>query len=345
MTAQPYGSINGKEVLQYTLQNKSGMIVKVINYGCTITDIIVPDKDGNFENVLLGFDSLEGHLQKQNPYMGTIIGRYANRIGKASFKIGAQEYKLSANNDANMLHGGAIGFNQKIWDAKIISNNSVLMSYTSPDGEEGFPGNLKVEFTLTLGSDNSIRLDYNATTDKPTPVNLTHHPYFNLSYGKSETILEHELMIASDSITPVDNTLIPTGKLLSVKNTPFDFTAFKRIGLEVNQVPSGPPIGYDHNYVLKQKKNLALAAVLHDPQSGRKIELTTTEPGVQFYSGNFLDGSLKGKGGVIYSKHAGLCLEPQYFPDSPNQPSFPNTILQPGETYQQTSIFKFSVTP
>ena len=343
MTAQPYGSIDGNDVMQYTLQNKSGMIVKVINYGCTITDIVVPDKDGNFGNVLLGFDSLEGHLQKENPYMGPIVGRYANRIGKASFKIGDQEYKLSANNGANMLHGGSIGFNRKIWDAKILSDSSVMMSYTSPDGEEGFPGNLKIEFTLSLGSDNTIRLDYSGTTDKPTPVNLTHHPYFNLSSGKSETILNHELMIVADSITPVDSTLIPTGHLLSVKNTPFDFTSSKRIGLEVNNVPGGPPIGYDHNFVLKREKNLALAAVLYDPQSGRKLELLTTEMGVQFYSGNFLDGSLKGKGGVVYPKHAGLCLEAQYFPDSPNQPSFPNTILQPGQTYRQTTIYKFSV--
>lgn len=343
MTSQPYGSIDGKEVLQFTLQNKSGMIVKVINYGCTLTDILVPDRSGNIENVLLGFDSLAGHIQKENPYMGPIVGRYANRIGKAAFKIGDQEYKLSANNGENMLHGGAVGFNRKVWDAKVLSDSTVLMSYTSPDGEEGFPGTLKVEFTITLNSDNSVRLEYSATTDKPTPVNLTHHPYFNLSYGKSETILNHELTIAADSITPVDSTLIPTGKLLAVKGTPFDFTTAKKIGLEVNQVPGGPPIGYDHNFVLKREKKLALAATLYDPQSGRKLELSTTEPGVQFYSGNFLDGTLKGKGGIVYPKHAGMCLEAQYFPDSPNQPSFPNTILQPGQTYQQTTIYKFSV--
>lgn len=343
MNAKPYGSIDGKNVMQYALQNKAGMIVKMINYGCTITEIIVPDKAGNFGDVLLGFDSLAGHMQKENPYMGPIVGRYANRIGKASFKIGDQTYKLSANNGENMLHGGAAGFNQKVWDSEILSDSSVRMSYTSPDGEEGFPGNLKVEFTLTLGPDNTIRLDYSATTDKPTPVNLTHHPYFNLSAGKSATILDHELMITSDSITPVDNNLIPTGKLLAVKGTPFDFSASKKIGQEVNQVPGGPPIGYDHNYVLKRSKNLALAAVLFDPQSRRKLEVLTTEVGVQFYSGNFLDGTLKGKGGVVYPKHAGMCLEAQYFPDSPNQPSFPSTILQPGEKYQQTTIYKFSV--
>ncbi|HEU5292655.1 MAG TPA: aldose epimerase family protein [Cyclobacteriaceae bacterium] len=343
MNAKPYGSIDGKNVMQYSLQNKAGMIVKVINYGCTITDIIVPDKAGSLGNVLLGFDSLAGHMQQENPYMGPIVGRYANRIGKASFRIGDQTYKLSANNGENMLHGGTVGFNRKVWDAKIFSDSSVLMSYTSPDGEEGFPGNLKVEFTLTLNSDNSIQLEYSATTDKPTPVNLTHHPYFNLSAGKNATILDHELKIAADSITPVDSTLIPTGKLLAVKGTPFDFTTAKRIGLEVNQVPGGPPVGYDHNYVLKRAKNLELAAVLYDPQSGRQLELLTTECGVQFYSGNFLDGTLRGKGGVVYPKHAGMCLEAQYFPDSPNQPSFPNTILLPGEKYRQTTIYRFSI--
>lgn len=319
------------------------MIVRVINYGCTITDILIPDKAGNVGNVVLGFDSLEGYQQKENPYIGPIIGRYANRIGKGTFKIGEQEYKLSINNDENTLHGGNEGFNRRIWDVKILSHSSLMMRYLSPDGEEGFPGNLEIEFVLTLESDNAVRLDYSATTDKPTPVSLTHHPYFNLSAGKSDTILDHELMIVADSITPVDSTLIPTGKMLAVKNTPFDFTSSKRVGNEVNQVPGGPPVGYDHNFVLKREKRLALAAVLYDPMSGRKLELSTTEPGVQFYSGNFLDGSLKGKGGVIYPKHAGLCLEPQYFPDSPNQPSFPNTILQPGETYQQTSILMFSV--
>lgn len=344
MTVQPYGALKGKEILQYTFQNKSGLIVKVINYGCTITDIIVPDKAGIAGNIVLGFDSLEGYMHKENPYIGPIIGRYANRIGKAAFKIGNQEYKLSANNNANTLHGGNEGFNRKVWDVKILSDSSLMMRYVSDDGEEGFPGNLQLEVTMTLSSDNSIRIDYNAITDKPTPVSFTNHAYFNLSYGNSPTILDHELMIDADYITPVDDSMIPTGELRLVKGTPFDFKNSKRIGLELDQVLGAAPGGYDHNFVLnKKEKELSVAAVVLDPRSGRKLELLTTEPGVQFYTSNFMDGSLIGKGGAVYQKHAGLCLEPQYFPDSPNQQSFPNTILLPGQTYKQTSIFKFSV--
>jgi len=344
MTAQPYGNISGKEILQYTLQNKSGLVLKVINYGCTITDILVPDKAGNVGNVVLGFDSLEGYLQKENPYIGPIIGRYANRIQKAVFKIGNQEYKLGANNNGNTLHGGLEGFNRKVWEVKSFSDSSITMRYHSPDGEEGFPGNVQLEVVMSIGADNSVRLEYSATTDKPTPVSFTNHSYFNLSYGNGATILDHELMIMANSITPVDSLLIPTGELTSVKNTSFDFTTSKKIGAELEQVPGGAPGGYDHNFVLnKNEDELALAAVLYDPHSGRKLELLTTEPGVQFYSGNFMDGSITGKDGIVYVKHAGLCLEPQHFPDSPNQPSFPNTILQPGQRYKQTSIFRFSV--
>jgi aldose 1-epimerase len=332
--------INGSEILQYTLQNKTGMIVKVLNYGGTITDILVPDKTGAIGNVVLGFDSLEGYRQANNPYIGPFIGRYANRIGKGAFKIDDEGYQLTVNNNGNTLHGGADGFHRRIWDVKIISDSSLTMSYLSKDGEEGFPGNLNTDITITVGVDNIVRMDYSATTDKPTPVSLTNHAYFNLSCGKSVDILDHELMLIADHITPVDSLLIPTGQLLPVENTPFNFKITKRIGSEIDSVAGG----YDHNFVLSKAENeLDLAAVLYDPNSGRKLELFTTEPGVQFYSGNFLDGSLIGKGGVVYSKHAGLCLEPQHFPDSPNQPSFPNTILQPGQTYRQTSIFKFSV--
>jgi len=344
MTVQQYGNVNDKEILQYTLQNRSGMAVKLINYGCTITDILVPDKAGNIENVVLGFDSLEGYLQKENPYIGSAIGRYANRIGNAAFKIGDREYKLSVNNNGNTLHGGSEGFNRKIWDVSILSDNSLRMSYLSRNGEEGFPGNLKTEVIIALGPDNSVRIDYSANTDQPTPVNFTNHTYFNLSHGNKATILDHELMIAADRVVPVDRLMIPTGKLESIKNTAFDFKTAKRIGLELDQVPGEAPGGYDHTFVLNKKEGeLSLAARVYDPRSGRVVELLTTEPGVQFYSGNFMTGSLIGKSGVVYIKHAGLCLEPQHFPDSPNHPSFPNTILQPGETYRQTSIFKFSL--
>ena len=340
VTVGPYGTINDQEILQYTLQSQTGMVVKILNYGGTITDIILPDNKGEMGNVMLGFDSLAGYLQENNPYMGPLIGRYANRIGKATFKIGDQEYKLTVNNNENILHGGKIGFHKVIWDVKVVSDSSILLRHTSPDGEDGFPGNLVTEVTYTIGGDNSLRIDYNATSDKPTPVNFTNHAYFNLSAGKSTSIIEHQLTIPADSITPVDSVLIPTGKLLAVKETPFDFTSSKSIGKDIDQVSGG----YDHNFVLnKKEKELSLAATLYDPQSGRKLELFTTEPGVQFYSGNFLDGSLIGKNGTAYQKHAGLCLEPQHFPDSPNQPLFPNTILKPGETYKQTSIFKFSI--
>lgn len=332
--------IDTKEISQYTLRNSGGMVVKVLNYGATITEILVPDKSGNIGNVVLGFDSLEGYKQENNPYIGSVIGRFANRIGKARFKIKGVEYLLTVNNNGNTLHGGREGFHRKIWNVKVLSDSSIMLDYISPDGEEGFPGNLKTEIKMTLGSDNSVKLEYNATTDKPTPVSFTNHTYFNLSYGNSPTILDHELMIAADYITPVDSLLIPTGELAAVVNTPFDFNSSKRIGKELNRVQGG----YDHNFVLNKKPNqLSLAAVLYDQSSGRKLELLTTEPGLQFYSGNFLDGKLTGKGGVVYNKHAGLCLESQHFPDSPNQPSFPNTILVPGETYKQTSMFKFSV--
>lgn len=338
-TVQPFGMINNSEILQYTLRNNAGMIVKVLNYGGTITEIIVPDKNGDAGNVVLGFDSLEGYLREDNPYIGTVIGRYANRIAKASFKIDGKEYKLPANNDGNTLHGGNEGFHKKIWNVKVISDSSLVMEYESPDGEEGFPGNLKTTITMTVGSDNSLKIDYNATTDKATPVCLTYHPYFNLSSGSSATILDHELMIAADSITVSDSTSIPTGKLMTVKSTPFDFTVTKRVGNDITNAG----FGYDHNFVLNKKGNeFTLAAVLYDPQSGRKLELFTTEPGIQFYTGNYLNSSLSGKGGIPYQKHSGLCLEPQHFPDSPNKPSFPNTVLKPGETYRQTTIFKFS---
>jgi aldose 1-epimerase len=336
-----YGMIDMHEIEQYTIQNPSGMIVKVINYGGTITDIIVPDRQGNFENVVLGFDNLEGYRQTENPYMGGTIGRFANRIANGMFRIGETDYQVTVNNNSHCLHGGNKGFDQVVWDVEVIADNQLILSYRSPDGEEGFPGNLEVSVLLTVGLDNSIKLDYTATTDKPTPVNLTNHSYFNLSAGKHETILQHELVIHASHYTPSTEELIPTGEIVPVQDLGFDFTQPKTIGKDIAGISGG---GYDHNYVLSnQSGELALAAELYDPESGRVMELHTTEPGLQFYSGNFLDGTLTGRAGRKYSKHGGLCLEPQHFPDSPNQPHFPGTQLNPGETYKQTSVFVFKV--
>ncbi|QOI98177.1 MAG: galactose mutarotase [Flammeovirgaceae bacterium] len=340
ITESTYGMIGNNEVKQFTIRNTTGMIVKVLNYGGTITDIIVPDRNGNPGNVVLGFDNLEGYLRSENPYFGCLVGRYANRIANAQFSLNGQTYKLSANNNGHSLHGGEKGFNKVLWNADILSDSSLQLTYLSPDGEEGYPGNVNVKVILTVTSKDELILDYTATTDKPTPVNLTSHSYFNLSAGKSPTILDHELIIRSEKLTAVNNELIPTGKFDETLRTPFDFIEPKRIGEEINQVAGG----YDHNYViLPSEKSPARAAELYDPQSGRTLTIFTTEPGIQFYSGNFLNGTLTGRGGQVYQKHAGLCLEPQHFPDSPNQPAFPNTVLQSGEMYRQTSIYRFSV--
>lgn len=332
--------MSGTELMQYTLQNKAGMIVKVLNYGGTITDVIVPDRNGKFDNVTLGFDSVEEYMQKANPYFGCLVGRYANRIANATFTLDNIVYHLSANNNGHSLHGGIKGFDKVIWDVTMLSDSSLMLTYTSPHMEEGYPGAVNVKVILTLGSDNSFTLDYTATTDKTTHINLTNHCYFNLSGKANPTILDHELMILSDRFVAVDEQLIPTGELSIVRGTEMDFTTSHRIGNHLDKVRGG----YDHTYVLtKSGESLSLAARLYDPLSGRQLELFTTEPGVQFYSGNFLNGTLKGRGGIFYSKHGGLCLEPQHFPDSPNQPKFPTTLLKPDETYRQTSVYKFSV--
>lgn len=336
-----YGQVGTDSVFQYTLTNKNGMVVKVLNYGGTITHLLVPDKYGKMGDVVLGYDSLSGYLQEGNPYFGCLVGRYANRIARARFMLGGQWYFLAANNNGNTLHGGLKGFDKMVWQVKSFTDTSIVLSYLSHDGEEGFPGNLSVDVIYSLGPDNSLKIDYTAITDKATPVNLTSHCYFNLAAGSDSTILNHELMLQADQYTPVNEFLIPTGKIASVKGTPMDFTSSKKIGKDIAKVKGG----YDHNWVLiRHSKDLEKAASLYHAGSGRLMEMYTTEPGIQFYSGNFLDGSLKHtKEGKKYIQHAALCLEAQHFPDSPNQPSFPNTILKPVETYRQTTVYKFLV--
>jgi aldose 1-epimerase len=338
-----FGQVDGKEVYQYTLTNPSGMVVKILNYGGTITQIITPDKNGIKGDVVLGFDSLSGYLQKNNPYIGASVGRYGNRIAHAKFKLDGKTYTLAVNNGPNSLHGGLKGFDKRVWNptpAPGDSSCSLQLNYESADGEEGFPGNLKVQVVYSLLANNSLKIDYTATTDKATPINLTNHSYFNLSAGKDSIQFNHELRINADRFTEVDDQLIPTGKLPTVRGTPMDFTTAKKIGDDIIEVKGG----YDHNYVLNKKtKDLTLAVTVHEPLSGRLMEMYTTEPGVQFYTGNFLDGTLIGKEGHRYVKHAGFCLEAQHFPDSPNQPSFPSCILKPGDTYHQTTIYKFTV--
>ena len=339
-----YGEVDGNKITQYTLTNPNGMSVKIINYGGTVTDIMAPDKNGKMGTVVLGYDSLAGFLQTGNPYFGCLVGRYANRIANAKFSLDGKEYQLAPNNNGNTLHGGTKGFDKRVWTASDINTDSVSsvkFSYDSKDGEEGYPGNLHSEVVYTLTKNNELKIEYKATTDKATPVNLTNHCYFNLSAGADSTILDHELMLKAEKYTPVNDKLIPTGKIDDVKGTPMDFTAAKRIGRDLPQVTGG----YDHNWVLnKSGNNLEMIGSLYHPLSGRFMEVYTTEPGIQFYSGNFLNGTLKNtRGGATYIKHAGLCLETQHFPDSPNQPAFPNTILKPGETYTQTTVYKFSV--
>ncbi|HEY9262950.1 aldose epimerase family protein [Chitinophaga sp.] len=335
-----FGQADGQEVLQYTLKNAAGMEVKILNYGGTITDIITPDKQGQKGNVVLSYESLAGYQQKGQPYFGALIGRYANRIANAKFKLDGKEYSLAANNDVNSLHGGLKGFDKVVWTATLAGDSSLQLVYSSKDGEEGYPGNLQATVVYTLTPDNALQITYKATSDKPTPVNLTNHAYFNLSAGKDSTILGHELSLKASRYTPVTDKLIPTGKLDPVKGGPMDFTSPKKIGTDIGKVKGG----YDHNWVLDKKDGeLETIATLYDPNSGRFMEVSTTQPGIQFYTGNFLDGTLTDtRDGKKYVKNAALCLETQHFPDSPNQPAFPSAILKPGETFSQTTVYKFS---
>ncbi len=340
MSPKPYGNFEGKEVNQYTLSNSKGMVVKILNYGGIVTDIITPDRNGTPGDVVLGYDSLSGYTQKGSPYFGALVGRYGNRIANAKFTLDGKSYTLAANNNGNTLHGGNQGFDKRVWTANQKDDHTLELTYESKDGEEGYPGNLKATVVYTVTGDNELKIEYSATTDKATPINLTNHTYFNLSGGKSATIEDHEVMLNAAKYTIVNDKLIPTGALPEVKGTPMDFTTPKKIGKDLAQVKGG----FDHNFVLNKSGNsVTQAATVYDSASGRFMEMMTSEPGVQFYSGNFLDGTLKGgRNGLKLVQHAGLCLEAQHFPDSPNQPAFPTTILKPGDTYHQTTIYKFS---
>lgn len=342
ITKEAFGMLaDSVPVSLYTLTNDKGITLKVTNYGGIITSLLVPDKDGNEGDIVLGYDSLSGYLTK-TPYFGAIVGRYGNRIAKGVFKIDGNEFRLPVNDGPNHLHGGIRGFDKVVWDAKEFKTDStvgLVLHYLSKDGEQGYPGNLDVTVTYTLNNNNELRFDYLATTDKPTPVNLTQHSYFNLA-GDGD-IKGHELLIKASKYTVVDSTLIPTGELRDVKGTPFDFTTAKPIGKDL-AATGGNPTGFDHNFVLDTKGLQEAAIKVTEPASGRVMEVFTDQPGVQFYSGNFLDGTIKGKGGKVYNQYNGFCLETQHFPDSPNQPAFPNTILRPGEKYQTTTIYRFS---
>jgi aldose 1-epimerase len=338
---EKFGTVDGKEVDLYTLKNKNGLTVKITNYGAIITSILAPDKNGTMGDIVLGYDSLKGYLTA-TPYFGCIAGRFANRIAKGEFTLDGKKYNLARNNGNNALHGGIKGFDKVVWDAVEKSDSTetgIVLTYLSKDGEEGYPGNLTVHVNYALNDSNELFIRITATTDKATPVNLCNHTYFNLSGGKSD-VLGHTLQIFADRYTPVNDELIPTGKLPEVKGTPMDFLTLHAIGERIAQVKGG----YDHNFVLNHPAGeMGPVAILTDPVSGRQVEIKSTQPGVQFYSGNFLDGTITGKNNINYKVHYGLCLETQHFPDSPNQPSFPNTILRPGETFSQNTVFRFSV--
>ncbi len=348
MEKQDFGkTADGQAVDLYTLQNAKGMKVRIMTYGGIIVSIEVPDKDGKSADVTLGFDSLEGYLGK-HPYFGSIVGRYGNRICKGKFTLDGKEYTLAINNGENALHGGLKGFDKAVWKASEIERDgqpALKLTYLSKDGEEGFPGNLQCTVIYSIADDNELMISYELETDKATPINITNHTYFNLAGEGKGTILDHVAMLKADRFTPVDETLIPIGELRSVKDTPMDFSKPTRIGDRIDaddqQIKFGG--GYDHNWVLNSGGGkLALGGRVCEPTSGRILEFYTTEPGVQFYCGNFLDGSVVGKGGKAYKRRYGFCLETQHFPDSPNQPNFPSVILQPGKCYKSMTVYKFS---
>jgi aldose 1-epimerase len=338
---------DGKEVKAYTLTNSKGVKVKLLSRGATLAEWHVPDKNGKMDDVVFGFDDVAGYESKDNGYFGAVAGRVANRIAKGKFKLDGKEFTLATNDGPNTLHGGAKrSFDKVIWDGKpfkTADGEGVEFTYVSPDGEEGFPGKVTCHVKYTLNNKDELRIEYTATTDKATPINVTNHAYFNLSGAGSPTILDHELMIAADHYTPVDETLIPTSEIAPVEGTPLDFRKFHKIGERVKQLDDKPGKGYDHNFVLNnQSGKLELAAKVKDEKSGRVLSVSTTEPGLQFYCGNFLNGKAIGKGGKPYEYRSGLCLETQHYPDSANQPKFPSTILRPGHTYKHTTVFQIT---
>ncbi len=347
MKKQPFGkTAAGEEVELYTLANRNGVEAAIMTYGAIVVSLKTPDRAGKLADVVLGFDSLDGYL-KEHPYFGAVVGRYGNRIAKGRFKLKGVEYKLAQNNGQNHLHGGIKGFDKAVWKARDVSTPeaaSLELSYLSKDGEEGYPGNLATTVTYTLTDQNELRIDYSATTDKDTVLNLTNHSYFNLAGQGEGDILGHEVMINADRFTPVDEGLIPTGELKPVKGTPFDFTTPTAVGVRVGQddVQLKRGKGYDHSFVLNRTDaGLSLAARVREPKTGRILEVLTTEPAVQFYIGNFLDGTLTGKAGKVYKLRYGLCLETQHYPDSPNHPDFPSVVLKPGEKFQSSTVFRF----
>ncbi|MBN1408807.1 MAG: galactose mutarotase [Calditrichaceae bacterium] len=349
VTKEIFGQLDGRDVEIYTITNPGKAEMKVTTYGGIITSFKLPDKNGILSDVVLGYDNLDGYV-KNNPYFGATIGRYGNRIGNAKFTLDGNEYSLAHNDGPNSLHGGVKGFDKVVWNAQPFSGSDsagLILKYLSKDGEEGFPGNLDVTVTYTLTKDNTFRIDYQAATDKPTICNLTNHTYWNFKDAGKSDILQHELMLNASNYTPVDKTLIPTGVIEPVKDTPMDFTAAHAIGDNINADYEQLKIagGYDHNWKLDNPANVKmnLAATVYEPTTGRFMEILTEEPGIQFYSGNFLDGSITGKNGDVYKFRSGFCLETQHYPDSPNKPEFPSVVLRPGEVYKTTTIHKFSI--
>lgn len=338
----PFGTLqNGARANLFVLRNGNGIEARITNYGATVVSLLAPDRQGKFADVVLGFDDLAGYAHHRK-FFGATVGRYANRIAGGRFILGNNNYSLATNNGPNHLHGGLQGFDTALWTARDTRRkDTVALHYRSVDGEEGYPGNLDVEVGFALTRDDALRIDYSAKTDRPTPVNLTNHSFFNL--GGDADILDHELKLFAQRFTPVDATLIPTGELRAVQGTPFDFKRPERIGarIDADDAQLERAGGYDHNFILAGKDGrLDVAAEVYHRKSGRALRVLTTEPGLQFYSGNFLDGSITGKSGRVYTRRSGFCLEAQHFPDSPNQPHFPSTILMPGQTYRQTTIYQ-----